>query len=223
MQDMSNMGQVAQRYMQLFNAAVAQKKGVASCSFEDWLAVSAAIEVFGWEGAMNHFKISQSDWTTITAHWMGEVAKDPMNLGMRKNTGQAQEADRLRAGGQPKPSIPITRTAPGAAPAGGAAAFDPAAAQAAMMQGAQANQHAWQAYAANVMNDPRIQAAVQMAGAQNVMGGGSALIVGRRVMVRWNDGNQYPGTISQVAAGQSMVIFPDGRNMWIDNQVLTPA
>jgi hypothetical protein len=222
MQDMSNMGQVATRYMQLFNAAVSSKKGVASASFEDWVAVSAAIQVFGWEGAMNHYKLSQSDWTTISAHWQGELAKDPMNLAVRKNQGQEQEAARLRAGGQPKP-INVTRGPAGAAPAGGAAAFDPMAAQAAMMQGAQANQQAWQAYSAGVLADPSIQNAVKMAGAMNIAGGGSALIMGRKVMVRWSDGKQYPGTIMNVGNNQAMVVFPDGRGMWVENQYLTPA
>jgi hypothetical protein len=222
MQDMSNMGQVATRYMQLYNAAIAQKKGVASTSFEDWVAVSAAIQVFGYEGATNHYKLSQSDWTTISAHWQGELAKDPMNLAVRKNQMQEQEAARLKGGGQPKP-INVTRGPAGAAPAGGAAAFDPMAAQAAMMQGAQANQQAWQAYSAGVLGDPNVQNAVKMAGAMQVAAGGSALIMGRKVMVRWSDGNQYPATIMGVGNNQSNVIFPDGRSMWIQNQYLTPA
>ena len=78
MQDMSLMGQVATRYMQLYNAALASKKGTVSCSFDDWCAVSAAIQVFGYEGAMAHYKLSQGDWTTISAHWQTELAKDPM-------------------------------------------------------------------------------------------------------------------------------------------------
>jgi hypothetical protein len=222
MSDMSLMGQVATRYMQLYNAAIAAKKGVATTSFEDFVAVSAGIQVFGYEGAMGHFKLSQSDWTTISAHWQGEMMKDPMNIAMRKNQMQEQEAARLRAGGAPKP-ISVTRGAPGAAPAGGGSAFDPNAAQAAMMQGAQANQQAWMAYSAGVINQAPVQAAVQMAGAMNVMGGGSALIVGRKVMVRWSDGNQYPATIMQVAPNQAQVAFPDGRSMWIATQYLTPA
>jgi len=222
MQDMGNMGQVATRYMQLYNAAIASKKGVTSLSFEDWVAVSASIQVFGYEGALNFHKLSQSDWTTISAHWTTELAKDPMGLAMRRNQQQEQEAARLRAGGQPR-TVQVMRSAPGAAPAGGAAAFDPNAAQAAMMQGAQANQQQWQAYSAGVMNRPEIQAAVQMAGAMNVAGGGSALIVGRKVLVQWSDGNRYPATIRQVSATHHEVIFPDGRAMWIEARFLTPA
>jgi hypothetical protein len=55
------------------------------------------------------------------------------------------------------------------------------------------------------------------------MAGGSALTVGRKVLVTWSDGNKYPATIIQVAAGQSQVVFPDGRNMWVGNPYLTPA
>jgi hypothetical protein len=221
MQDMSLMGQVATRYMQLYNAAIAAKKGVTSASFEDYVAVSAAIQVFGWEGAMGHYQLSQSDWTTISAHWSTELAKDPINLAMRRNQLQESEAARMRAGGQPKP-INVTRSAAGAAPAGGAAAFDPNAAQAAMLAGAAQNQAQWQAYSAGVMNRPEVQAAVQMAGAMNQAAGGSALIVGRAVLVQWSDGNKYPATIRQVSPTHGEVIFPNGQAMWVENQYLTP-
>jgi hypothetical protein len=222
MQDMSLMGQVAMKYMPLYNAAIAKKKGVTSLSFEDYVEVSAAIQAFGYQGAMAHFKLSPADWTTISAHWQGELAKDPMGLAVRRNSLQESEAARMKGGGQPNP-ITIQRSAPGAAPAGGAAAFDPAAQQAAMLQGAQAHNQQWMAYSAGVMNRPEVQAAVQMSGAMNAAAGGSALIVGRKVLVTWSDGNKYPGTIMQVAAGQSQIVFPDGRNMWIGNQYLTPA
>ena len=222
MQDMSLMGQVAMKYMPLYNAALAAKKGVASMSFEDYVQVSAGIQVFGYEGAMNHFKLSMGDWTTISAHWQTELTKDPMNLAVRRNQLQEQEANRMRSGGAPNP-VKVTRSAPGAAPAGGAAAFDPNAAHANMMQGAQQNQQQWQAYSAGVMNQPGVQQAVQMAGAMNVMGGGSALIVGRAVLVQWSDGNRYPGTIMQVTATHAQVVFPNGQGQWIETRFLTPA
>jgi hypothetical protein len=222
MSDISLMGQVATRYMQLYNAALAQKKGVASASFEDYVAASACIQVFGYEGAMNHLKLSQGDWTTISAHWQGEMARDPMNLAMRRNQMQEQEAARLRAGGAPRP-VQVTRSAPGAAPAGGGVGLDPNASAAAMMQGAAANQAQWMAYSAGVMNQAGVQAAVQMAGAMNMLGGGSALIVGRAVLVQGSDGQRYPGTIIQVAQGQSQIVFPNGANQWVDNRYLTPA
>jgi len=222
MQDMGNMGQVATRYMQLYNTAIAAKKGVASLGFEDWVAVSAAVPVFGYEGTMKHFNLSMSDWTTISAHWNTEIAKDPMGLAVRRNQMLDQETARLRAGGQPR-TIQVMRSAPGAAPAGGGAAFDPNAANAAMMQGVQAHQQQWQAYSAGVMNQASVQAAVGLAGAMNALGGGSQLIVGRRVLVQWSDGNRYPANIRQVNQTHCEVVFPDGRNMWVEQRFLTPA
>ncbi|HEY6459678.1 MAG TPA: hypothetical protein VIY73_05985, partial [Polyangiaceae bacterium] len=159
MQDMSLMGQVAIKYMQLYNTALAAKKGVASMSFEDYVEVSAGIAVFGYEGAMNHFKLSMGDWTTISAHWMAELAKDPMNLAVRRNQLQEQETNRMRGGGAPR-AVSVTRSAPGAAPAGGNVGLDPNAAQAAMLAGAAPMQQQWQAYSAGVVNRPEIQAAV---------------------------------------------------------------
>jgi hypothetical protein len=222
MQDMSLMGQVATRYMQLYNQALAAKKGTASISFEEFCAVSAGIQVFGYEAAMAHYQISMGDWTTISSHWMTELSRDPMNLAVRKNQLQEQEAARLRSGGQPQP-VSVQRSGPGAPVAGGAAAFDPNAHAAMQMQAAAANQASWMAYSAEVMNRPEVQAAVKMAGAQNVMGGGSELIVGRKVMVAWSDRNKYPATIIQVASGQSQIVFPNGQNMWVGNEHLTPA
>ena len=222
MQDMSLMGQVATRYMQLYNQALAAKKGVASVSFEHWCAMSAAIQVYGVEAMMAHYKVSQGDWTTISAHWTNELSKDPFGLASRRNQLQEQEANRLRSGGQPI-AVEIKREAAGAAPAGGAAAYDPNAAGAQMMQAAAANQAGWMAYSAGVMNQPGVQSAVQMAGAMNALGGGSPLIVGRQVLVAWNDGNKYPATIMQVAAGQKQVTFPNGQSMWVEDQYLTPA
>ena len=222
MMDASLMGQVATRYIALYNAALAAKKGVASTSFDDWVYVSAAIQAFGFEGALAHHGISMGDWTTISAHWQVELSKDPMNLAVRKNQMQEQEAARLKGGGQPR-TITVQHSAKGAAPAGGAAAFDPHAAQAAMLQGAEANKQAWVAHSAAALQDPGIQRAVRLAGAMNSAGGGSPFVMGRTVMVQWSDGNRYSATVMQVAEGQSQVAFPDGRTMWVPNQYLTPS
>ncbi len=222
MQDMSLMGQVATRYMQLYNAALASKKGTASLSFEDWVHVSAGIAVFGYEAAMNQFGLSMGDWTTISAHWQNELSRDPMNLAVRKNQLQEQETQQLRAGGQPR-QIQVTRGPAGAAPAGGAAAFDPNAHAAMQMQGAAQNQQAWMAYSAGVMGSPAVQGAMQLGGAMNALVGGSPLMPGRRVMVRWSDGKQYPGTIMQMHGAQAQIVFPDGSQHWIETQHLTPA
>ncbi len=223
MQDMSLMGQVATRYMPLYNAAIAKKKGNATCSLEDYCAVSAAIQVFGYEAGVAHHKVSMGDWTTISAHWQVELSRDPMNLGAHRNRLQEEEAGRLRAGGQPR-SIQIVRSAAGAAPAGGAAAFDPNAQMAMSMQAAAVHNAPWMAQAA-ALYGPGVygQAAVQVAGAMSAMGAGNGLVLGAKVLVQWNDGNRYPATIIQLAGTQAQVVFPDGRNLWIDHQYLTPG
>jgi hypothetical protein len=171
---------------------------------------------------MGHYKLSMGDWTTISAHWNNEITKDPFGLAQQRNQLQEQEDNRMRGGGQPQP-IEIKHEAAGAAPAGGAAAFDPNAANAQMMQAAAQNQAGWMAYSAGVMGQAGVQSAVKMAGAMNVLGGGSGLIVGRQVMVAWSDGNKYPATIMQVAQGQAQVAFQNGQSMWVEEKYLTPA
>ena len=222
MQDMSLMGAVATRYMQLYNAALASKTGVASVSFEDWCAMSAAIAVFGYEAAMNHFGVTQGEWTTISAHWQNELSRDPMNLAVRRNQLQEQETQRLRAGGQPKP-VQVQRTAAGAAPAGGAAAFDPNAQAAMQMQAAQAHNQQYYAQAAAAMNAPGVQGAVKLAGAMAQVGGGSGIIVGSQVLVQWSDGNRYPANVLQLNGPQAQVVFQNGSQMWVDTQYLSMA
>jgi hypothetical protein len=222
MQDMSLMGAVATKYMGLYNAAIAQKQGNTSISFEDFCAVSAAIQVFGWEAAMNNCGVTQGQWTTISAHWQGKMNLDPMNMGVRRNQLQEQEAARLNAGGQPNP-VTIIQGEAGAAPAGGGSGLDPNAAGA--MHAAAGQQHAqqWQAHTAGVLNQPGIQGAMGMMGAMNKLGGGDGLIAGRAVMVAWSDGNKYPGTITQDNGNQAHVTFPNGQQMWVEKQHLTPA
>ena len=222
MQDMSLMGQVAMRYMPLYNAALAKRKGTASLSFDDFVAVSAAIGVFGVEGALGQYQLSQGDWTTISAHWMGEMARDPMNVGMRKNQMQEQEMGRLRGGGQPR-AVQVSRQAAGAPVAGGGAAFDPNAHAAGQMAAGAQMQAASMQYAAGVLGGSAVQAAVGMAGAMAQATGGTGLILGRQVLVQWADGNRYPGTIMQLGGNQAQVVMQDGRPIWVETQYLTPA
>ncbi len=223
MQDMSLMGAVATKYMQLYNAALAQKQGNTTCSFEDFCAISAAIQVYGYEAAMNHYELSQGKWTTISAHWQGQMNADPMNMGLRKNQLQEQEAARLRAGGQPK-AVQFTEQAAGAAPAGAAGgALDPAAAGAMHAAAGQQQVQQWTAYSAGVLNQAGVQGALGVAGAMNKLGGGDGLIAGRAVKVQWSDGNQYPATITQDGGAQAQVTFPNGSQMWVDKRFLTPS
>jgi len=184
--------------------------------------MSAAIQVFGIQAMMSHYAISQGDWTTISAHWQSELSRDPMNLAVRRNQIQEQEAARLRAGGQPM-NASVQRSAAGAAPAGGAAAFDPNAQMAAQMQAAQAQQAASMQYAASMMGQGAVQGAAQLAGAMNALVGGSPLVVGRQVMVQWADGNKYPATLLQNTGPQAQVVFPNGQQMWVETRYLSPG
>jgi hypothetical protein len=222
MQDMSLMGQVATRYMQLFNEAVAKKKGTVSVSFEDFCAMSAAIAVFGVEAMLNHYQISQGDWTSISGHWLNEMSRDPMNLGMRRNQLQEQETARLRAGGQPKP-VEFQRGAAGSPPAGGGTAFDPAAQGAMQMQAAQQQQQAAMQYANQVMGSPMGQMATGMAGAMDRLAGGSGMVPGSQVLVQWSDGNKYPATLMGSNGDQSQISLADGRLLWCKTEYLSKS
>ena len=53
--------------------------------------------------------------------------------------------------------------------------------------------------------------------------GPPAFGIGVRVLVQWADGNRYPGIVQQMAPGQSLVVFPDGQQRWVDNQYLSPG
>jgi len=218
---MSLMGQVAMRYMPLYNAALAAKKGTASVSFEDWVTISAAMGVYGVEGALNHYKISQGDWTTISAHWMGEGTRDA-GITIRKNQMQMQEMDRLRAGGAPR-SATVTRQAAGAPVAGGGAAFDQNAHLAAGNQYGAQQQVASMQYAMGVLGSGMGQVATGMAGAMDQLAGGNGLVVGRQVLVQWADGNRYPGQLMQNNGAQCQVTMQGGQTIWVEPKYLSPS
>jgi len=253
MQDMSLMGQVATRFMPMYQAALAKKSGgTPQVSFEDYVAMSGAVPVIGYEGMLQHYKITPNQWTMIAGEWNQKIPTNPqyMQYGMLVT----QESARIRAGGQPKP-VNIGAPAPAAAPAapapGGFAATTPAgvppvpAAMGGYGMGApqppmmapqqpmmgqnpymqqpqmgypQANPYyAQQPYAAQ-------SAGAQMGNALNAFGNAfgsfvegavGAFAIGSRVMVRWSDGNRYPGTVIASQGAQVQVAFPDGRQVWV--------
>jgi len=205
MQDPANMGQVASRYMQLYNAALSQTKGTTSLGFEDWCYVSASIQVFGSEGALAHHGLSMSDWTTASAEWQTKLSQDPMNLAMQKNNLQMQEAQRLQQGGQPR-QISVNRSGPGQAPAGGAMAYDAQASMQAQMQAVGASPAA--------MAQAQQAMAAMGIGGPGPGAGSSGPAPGSQVQVKWSDGNAYAGTVTQVTQGQAEVRFPNGQSVW---------
>lgn len=235
MQDMSLMGQVATRYMPLYQAALAKKTGgVPRVSFEDYVAMSGCVPVIGFEGMLAHYKISQAQWTQIAGHWNSQIPTNPQY--MQFGLFVEQEAARIRAGGQPKPvtiGAPAPAGAPAAAPAQTpyAAAQNPYAAAAQNPYAAAQNPYAAAAqnpYAAaqNPYAHPHSAQSVgaQMGSALNAFGNAfgsfvdsavGGFSVGARVMVQWSDGNRYPGTVTNAQQGQLEVAFPDGRRIWV--------
>ncbi len=108
MQDMSLMGQVATRFMPMYQAALAQKSGSSSggggpptVSYEDYVSMCGCPPVIGFEGMLAHYKITMTQWTQIAGHWNQIIATNPQYMmhGMRVE----QEAGRIRAGGAPNP------------------------------------------------------------------------------------------------------------------------
>jgi len=239
MQDMSLMGQVATRFMPLYQAALAKKSPAPQVSYDDYVAMCGCVPVIGIEGMLAHYKVTMPQWTQIAGHWNSVIPTNPQY--MQHGLLVEQEAARIRAGGQPKP---VTLGAAAAPAAGGAA--QPAAGMGGMggMQagygmpqpqayGAQPaaygapNPYAQQAQYQN-------QAAAfgnQVGNAFNAFGNAlgsfvnsavGGMAVGSQVLVQWSDGNRYPGTVTMMQNGQVQVAFPDGRQIWVPQQYVSP-
>jgi hypothetical protein len=241
MQDMSLMGQVATRFMPLYNAELAEKSGGApTVSFEDYVAMSGTAKAIGYEGMLAHYKVTPAQWTQIGMHWNSKIPTSPqyMQFGLLVE----QEGARIQAGGQPKP---VTLGAPGAAPAAPGPAPAPAPGMAPQQPGMgigpqpgawgqpqypqQPNPYAQQPGHANPWGSPQQQnqfdrdlsAGFNSLG--NALAGFGAAVEtglgmyspGTRVFVMWSDGNRYPGTVMTAANGQVQVAFPDGRQVWV--------
>lgn len=243
MQDMSLMGQVAMRYMPMYQAALAKKSPVPQVSYEDYVSIVACPPVFGIEGTLAHYKITMAQWTQIAGHWQGIIGSDPRY--MQHSLLQEQETARIRAGGQPKPvtigagtpaaAAPAAPAAPMAAPAAVPGYGVPPNAMAnaygqgqANMMGGYGQQQQWGQQAS--YNQQAAQFGNQVGGAFNAFGNalGSAFGAapapmgpGSRVMVQWSDGNRYPATVVATVNGQVTVSFPDGRQMAVPQQYVT--
>jgi len=233
MQDMSLMGQVATRFMPMYQAALAKKSPAPQVSYEDYVAMCGCPPVIGFEGMIAHYKITTSQWTQISGHWNNIIATNPQY--MQHGLLVEQEAARIRAGGAPKPVTLGAAPAPGAAPPGAPA---PGAQPYGMPQ-----QNAWgqpNAYGMpqqNAWGQPNYNQQAAAFGAQvgsafNAFGNAlgsfvnnavTPIAIGSRVMVQWSDGNRYPGTVSQMQNGQVQVAFPDGRQVWVPQQYVTSA
>jgi hypothetical protein len=227
MADMSLMGQVATRFMPLYNAELAKKSGGAPrVSFEDYVAMSGTAKAIGYEAMLAHYKVTPAQWTQIGMHWNTQIPTNPqyMQFGLLVE----QEGARIKAGGQPKP---VTIGAPGAAPAAPAAPGAPGAypQQPQAWGQPQPNPYAQQPGYANPWGTPQQQNQLDRdlsAGFNslgNALAGFGAAVEtglgmyspGQRVFVLWSDGQRYPGTVMSAASGQVQVAFPDGRQVWV--------
>lgn len=244
MQDMSLMGQVAMRYMPLYQAALAKKSGgKPEVTFEEYVAMSGAAKAMSIEGMLAFYKLSMSDWTMIAGDWNSKIPLDMGRYGMFGMLVE-QEGARIAQGGPPKP-VQISR--------GGAGAGQPQAApqgypqqpqgypqqpqgypQPGQQQGypGQGYPQPGQGYPQQV---PAFQ--VQAASLGAAVGGalgsfGSALdsfatsavggfAVGTPVLVLWSDGQRYPATITQLGGGQYHCAFPDGRQVWVPSHAVS--
>ncbi|MBX3260348.1 MAG: hypothetical protein KF782_11710 [Labilithrix sp.] len=218
MQDMSLMGQVATRYMPLYQAALAKKSGGApQISFEDYVAMSGCVPVIGYEGMLQHYKVTSAQWTMIAGHWNAVIPTNPQY--MQYGLLVQQESARIRAGGQPKP-VTLGAAAPQAAPGApaahpyaqpGAPAAHPYAQPNPYAQHGHYNPHA---QSAGAQFESAFSSFSNAVGSfvDNAVGGFG---FGARVMVQWSDGNRYPGTVAAVQGGQIEVAFPDGRRVWV--------
>jgi hypothetical protein len=206
MQDMSLMGRVATAYMPLYQAALAKKKGgAARASYEDFVGVSAAIKVFGYEAALKASGVSSSEWTEIGGHWTGEMGRNMMQYAGHHGV-VTQEEMRLRNGGAPR-TITITR---GPAPAAAPAMTPPPADALAAAMANPAYQQAMQAQA-GVMANPLGFAFGQVGAflSGGVVPGASV------VVVHPADRQRYPARVLSTAPQQTLVQFPNGAQQWV--------
>jgi hypothetical protein len=221
MQDMNLMGRVAMAYMPLYQAALAKRKGgQAMASYEDFVAVSAAMKVWGPDVGLKACNVSMSDWTEVAGHWNNTMAREMGRYAGHFNL-VTQEEQRLRAGGQPKqpqiqrvqgqmPAVPQPGANPYAAAMGANPAHVPANAspvQAAMMN------PAYQQAMANAQQINQNSAGFGLGQAMNFMTGG--IVPGSNVIVTWSNGQQYPGRVMQTGPQQMQIEFQGGRQEWV--------
>lgn len=221
MQDMNLMGRVAMAYMPLYQAALAKRKGgQAQASYEDFVAASAAMKVYGPEVGLKACGVSMSDWTEIGGHWNQAMAREMGRYAGHFNLVQ-QEEQRLRAGGQPK-QVQVQRVAgvvpptpqAGANPYAQAMGADPnmVPANANPMQVAMMNP-AYQASMANAAQINKNPMGFGLGQAMNFMTGG--IVPGSNVIVTWSNGQQYPGRVMQTGPEHMQVEFQGGRQEWV--------
>ncbi len=243
MQDMSLMGQVAMRYMPLYQAALAKKSGgKPQVTFEEYVAMSGAAKAMSIEGMLAFYKLSMSDWTMIAGDWNSKIPLDMGRYGMFGMLVE-QEGARIAQGGPPKP-VQIARGGAGAGAGQAQAAQPQGYPQPGQPQGyPQPGQPQGYPQPGQAPGYPpgypqqvpafQVQAASLGAAVGGALGSfGSALdsfatsavggfAVGTPVLVLWSDGQRYPATITQLGGGQYHCAFPDGRQVWVPSHAVS--
>ena len=208
MQDMSLMGRVATAFMPMYQAALAKKRGgKATASYEDFVGVSAAIKVFGYEVALKACKVSSPEWTEIAGHWTSTMAARMMEFAGHSDALGREEA-RIRAGGQPR--MPeVKRVAANAMPAANAA---PAAAAPTAMTMPSAGQMPMQVHLPAMSQGLGFAFGFQQAAAY--LSGG--VVPGANVVVIHPANQQhYQARVLSTMPQQTLVQFPNGAQQWV--------
>jgi hypothetical protein len=237
MQDMSLMGQVATRYMSLYQAALSKKKGSVDVSYDDWVALNAAVQAYGIEGALRAYGIDMTTWTMIAGTWNSRIGQNMMAY-QSFHPSVTAEAQRIRSGAAHRP-VTFLRQAGGS---GSSNAATPAATPQAATPQAAAQQYQNQMVGLQVQAD--VAQAVAQANAQaaaaygdvsknvgflgrgvlGAMGMGAiakGIGPGMTVMVAWSNGNRYPGQVVQVSGGKVLVAFQNGQQMWVPENAVS--
>lgn len=219
MQDMSLMGRVATAFMPLYQAALARRQGGAvRVSYDDFVHVSALVQIYGFEAGVKAAGLTQTEWTQAAGYWNNQRAANMMQYAGHSNL-QDQEVARIRAGAPPRQ---VTKT------------VDTSAAAQAGPSQQQAIAHANQDPIAAAMNNPAVLQQQQAAAniMKNPLGFGlgqvAAMATGgitpnTRVFVMWSDGNRYPATVRQAAPNQFMVEFEGGSMQWVPSNSVVKA
>ena len=264
MQDMSLMGQVATRFMPLYQAALARRSPAPQVSYEDYVAMCGCPPVMGFEGMLAHYKVTMAQWTQIAGHWNAVIPSSPQY--MQHGMLVEQEAARLRAGGAPRPiaslgggagsagQVPaaavstghaVSGAMPGAVPPPGYGAApgypqpgypqpgypQPGYPQPGYPQpGYPQPGYPQPGYPQPGYNPQAAAFGNEVGNAFNAFGDAlgsfvngavSPFVVGTQVLVQWSDGRRYPATVTMAANGQVQVHFPDGRQVWVPQNVVT--
>jgi hypothetical protein len=236
MQDIALMGQVATAYMPLYQAAIAKKSGMIDVSFEDYVALTAALQAYGYERMLATYGIDQGAWVQIAGSWNTRMGANMMAYANFHPMCQ-QEAARLRSGGAHKP-VALQKTSAqsgfSTAVAGTGGVVEPAqptslAAQQAIAAQQYQNQMMANAVQANVAAAAAYGQAAQnvgmlgrgMLGAMGLGAIASGVGPGMAVLVQWPDGNKYPGNVMQVGGGQVLIGFSNGQQQWVPESAVT--